>query len=43
MTSPLRSPLANRTTGTWLASTNDLTDRRNVVPIFSMIAGEGIG
>jgi hypothetical protein len=27
----------------WLASTHDLTDRRNAVPIFSMIAGEGIG
>src|SRR5665647_173021 len=43
MTSPLRSPLANRTTGMWLASAKDLTERRNAVPIFSMIAGEGIG
>src|SRR5665647_109118 len=27
----------------WLVSANDLTGRRKAVPIFSMIAGEGIG
>ena len=43
MTSILRSPLRNCTTGMWLVSANDLTDRRKDVHIFSMIAVEGIG
>lgn len=43
MKSILRSPLWKRTTGMWLVSANPLTARRNTVPIFSMIAGGGIG
>jgi hypothetical protein len=43
MTSIFRSPLPNRTTGMWFASAKSLTARRNAVPIFSMIAGDGIG
>jgi len=39
----LRSFLPNRTTGIWLSSANDRTARRNAVPIFSRIAGDGIG
>jgi hypothetical protein len=35
--------LRNRTTGMWSVSAKPLTARRNAVPIFSMIAGEGIG
>jgi hypothetical protein len=34
--------LPNLTIGTPLSSANDLTPRRKAVPIFSMIAGEGI-
>ena len=43
ITSILRSSLPNRTTGIWLSSANRSTALRNAVPIFSMIAGDGIG
>ena len=43
ITSILRSALPNRTTGMCSASANVLTARRNAVPIFPMIAGDGIG
>jgi len=43
MTSILRSPLWKRTTGMWSAWANNVTAWRNAVPIFSIIAGEGIG
>ena len=42
ITSILRSFLPKRTTGMWLASANDATARRNAVPIFSKMAGDGI-
>jgi len=42
ITSTLRSPRANFTTGISLARANESTPRRNLVPIFSKIAGEGI-
>jgi len=43
ITSILRSSLPNRTTGMPLASAKSRTARRNEAPIFSMIAGDGIG
>jgi hypothetical protein len=43
ITSILRSPFLNRTTGMCSSSAKPDTDRRNAVPIFSMIAGDGIG
>ena len=38
-----RSALPNRTSGMRFVSANLLTDRRNAVPIFSRIAGDGNG
>ena len=43
ITSILRSPLPNRTTGIEWSSANCLTFFRNRVPIFSRIGGDGIG
>jgi hypothetical protein len=43
ITSILRSSLPKRTTGITLATANRSTALRNAVPIFSMIAGDGIG
>jgi hypothetical protein len=43
ITSILRSSFVKRTTGTCSVAANEDTDRRNAVPIFSRIAGEGIG
>jgi hypothetical protein len=43
ITSTLRSSLPNRTTGMWLSAAKRSTAARNAVPIFSMIAGDGIG
>jgi len=43
ITSSLRSALANRTHAMPLADANDSTPRRNLVLIFSISAGEGIG
>src|SRR5680860_1515466 len=39
-----QSPVArsNRTTGIWSASANAFTARRKAVPIFAMIAGDGM-
>ena len=43
ITSILRSSLPNRTTGILLSAAKRCTAVRNAVPIFSMIAGDGIG
>ena len=43
ITSIFRSPFANRTTGMSLTSANRATSRRNLLPILSKIAGDGIG
>jgi hypothetical protein len=43
MTSALRSPLPNLAHGMPFADANDSTERRNLVLIFSISAGEGIG
>ena len=43
ITSALRSPLPNRTTGILLSVAKRSTAVRNPVPILSMIAGDGIG
>jgi hypothetical protein len=43
ITSILRSALVNRTTGMWSCSAKRATAFRNAVPIFSKIAGDGIG
>ena len=39
----LRPVFSKRTTGMCSSSANRLTARRNAVPIFSKIAGDGIG
>jgi hypothetical protein len=43
MTSALRSSLPNLIRGMPFATANDSTERRNLVLIFSISAGEGIG
>jgi hypothetical protein len=43
ITSTLRSSLPKRTTGMLLSVAKRSTAVRNAVPIFSMIAGDGIG
>ena len=43
ITSILRSALPNRTTGMWSSRANCATAFRNANPIFSKIAGDGIG
>ena len=43
ITSSLRSPLAKRITAMSLAAANSVTALRNRSPIFSRIAGDGIG